>query len=75
MGMVDSADELAQYFWFCGLRQGVHSVNVPTKVRKEFLISNSQGKVTVNSGRVELVQWANLGGGVWKATIGETNVK
>ena len=70
MEMVQTAEELYDYFWYCGAFKGrVHTVNVSTKVRKEILTSPQQGKVTVNSGRVEVIQWKNLGGGVWQASV------
>jgi hypothetical protein len=63
--MIYSAEELYDYFWFCGAFKGkTHSVNVTSKVRKEVMTGPKQNKVMVNNGRVEIVHWKNLGGGV-----------
>lgn len=67
--MIESVEQLENWFWFSGARKGENCINVPTKVRKEFLLSNSRNKVTINNGRVEEVEWKNLGGGVWQAKV------
>ena len=67
--MIIDAEDLKNFFWFCGLQHGPHSVNVTTKVRKEFLLNNHSNTVVVNCGRVEEVKWKNMGGGVWQATV------
>lgn len=67
--MIQSAEDLKNYFWFCGLQKGEHKMNVSTKTRKEFLLEDPRGMVTVNCGRVVEVQWKNLGGGVWQALV------
>ncbi len=74
--MINSAYELADYFWFCGALKGrKHSIMVSTKIRKDFLISSPQGLVTINNGRREVVEWKNIGGGVWEASVFVPEVK
>ena len=68
--MKDTVEEIEDYFWFCGSFKGrPHSMNVSTKTRKLFLIDTPTNRVTVNCGMVLDVQWKNLGGGVWQATV------
>lgn len=68
--MKDTVEEIKDYFWFCGAFKGrKHSINVSTKTRKQFLIDNPRNMVTVNCGQVLEIEWKNLGGGVWQATV------
>ncbi|UZS00906.1 hypothetical protein [Pseudomonas phage vB_PsaM_M1] len=68
--MKDTIEEMEDYFWFCGAFRGrVHSINVSTKTRKQWLIDNPRNMVTVNCGQVLEIVWKNLGGGVWQATV------
>ena len=68
--MKDTTEEIKDYFWFCGAFKGrTHSMNVSTKTRKQFLIDNPSNRVTVDCGMVLDVQWKNLEGGVWQATV------
>lgn len=67
--MINTAESLADFFWFCGLREGVHSVNVTTKVKKEIMTGRWQNKVACNQGCVVEIKWKNQGGGVWQASV------
>lgn len=69
MARIETGAELLDFFWFCGLRQGIHKVNVPSKVRKEVMLGDKQGKAVVNCGKVVEIGWKNLGGGVWLASV------
>lgn len=67
--MISTIEELKNWFWFSGGRSGENCINVSTKLRKDFLLSNSRNSVTINNGRVEQIEWKNLGGGVWQAKV------
>lgn len=67
--MIESGEELLNYFWFCGMRRGIHKVNVSSKVRKDVMTGNRQNKTATNGGRVVEIIWKNLGGGVWEASV------
>jgi len=66
---IESGEDLLDFFWFCGLQKGEHKVNVSTRVRKEVLLGDRQGRVTVNNGCVVDIAWKNLGGGIWQASV------
>lgn len=67
--MINSGAELLDFFWFCGLQKGLHTVNVSTRVRKEVMTGDKQNKAVVNSGKVVQIGWKNLGGGIWQAYV------
>ena len=69
MPVINTGEELLDFFWYCGLQTGTHSVNVSTKVRKDVMTGDKQNKAVVNCGRVVQIGWKNLGGGIWQASV------
>ena len=73
--MLQSAKELAEYFYSYSklsasnfIRYKNKGVMVSTKVRKDFLTSELQGRICI-AGTFYTVCFDNLGGGVYRAYI------
>ena len=47
-----------------------NGINVDSEIRKEILISEDQGRITIR-GQVMMIKFKSLGGGVWLSTLGE----
>ena len=74
---IETGEELQQYFWSFRklsasnfIRYKNEGVMVTAKVRKEYLTSEHQGKITVD-GTVWKIDFQNLGGGVYRAFLKE----
>lgn len=66
---METIQDFKDYFWYTGSVKGEHTTTVTTKIRKEFMLTNPRNVVVLNNGRVELIIWKNLGGGVWEAKV------
>lgn len=56
------------------VRPAYNTVNVGTKVRREVMLSNDQGRIVMD-GRVKQIVFKSLGGGVWNASLETTTSK
>lgn len=66
---ITTGDDLYDYFFRCTkARETDASVFVSTKIRKEVLLNEKQGSITLN-GKVRKIEFENMGGGVWKAAV------
>lgn len=69
MTTINTGAELLDFFWFCGVQKGTHAINVSSKVRKEVMTGDKQNNAVVNCGKVVQIDWKNLGGGIWQASV------
>ena len=76
---IETGEELQKYFWSFRklstsnfIRSKNEGVMVTAKVRKEYLTSDYQGKITID-GIVWKIEFQNLGGGVYRAFLKELN--
>lgn len=67
--------------WFCNTSNGwgvkkklTAGIFVSSKIRKEVLTSNYQGKITLR-GRVMMINFENHHGGVWRAYLSYYDVE
>ena len=63
--MINTIDELKNYFFYSKDRLN-DSVYVSTKIRKEWMLNREK---TIQKGTVYDIDFANKGGGVWKAKL------
>lgn len=69
---IQTPDELKEYFFNVRKIESrlTEGIMVLTSIRKEILTDINQGKMILD-GRVEKINFENMGGGVYRAYIGE----
>jgi len=68
--LIKSADQLKQFFMdLRAVKEAQHrGVLVSSRVRRDFMVGSDQGKMILN-GTIQTVNFAEMGGGVYRAYI------
>ena len=74
--LIKTQEELYEHFMFCSRsnaserikKQIFEGVNVTSKIRRDVMTNNRQGKITIG-GIVKQIVFENLGGGVYLAKV------
>ena len=69
---IQSGNELHEWFFATRNNDRLSSVMVDNNVRKDVLLGNNQGKITID-GTVKRIQFDNKTGGVWLAKLVKLN--
>ena len=66
--LVQEYSDLMHWFFSADDRQISKGCYVSTKIRRQAMLSNNQGTV-VRNGKIRVINFKNMSGGVWHATL------
>jgi hypothetical protein len=72
--MIKTVKELDDFLTFARHGEVITGIFVSTKVRRDRMLSSNQNRIARN-GRLYSIQWTNMSGGVWLASLNENDLK